>query len=159
MLFFIVNSANHNEEYFSDDNVSSIDSKDFGKNTDDYNIDREYVDVFFTHGVTEFDLNKNGNLNTLDDDIYITTTDAGDLPFEIGKDDDLQQSMGMAACSEAESPMYSALVVAIVTVVCIWDFHITWQFAYMKANPWRERAEAGSLDDSFVHPPAKSASA
>ena len=39
-------------------------------------------------------MNENANKNTLDDDMYIPTTDAGDLPFEIEKDDDLQQTRG-----------------------------------------------------------------
>ena len=63
----------------------------FHNEVSDSNLDREEFDNFITHDVPEHDENENGEL----DDFYIPTTDAGDLAFEIEKNDDLKQTRGV----------------------------------------------------------------
>ena len=59
----------------------------------------------------------------------------------------ISRRMGIEARNADDNPMFSASVVDMATVVCICDFHMTGQFAYMKVYPWRDSADAGSLDD------------
>ena len=45
-MLLLTPTASHNGECFGDNNINSIDSKYVSKNNDDYNIDREDLDVF-----------------------------------------------------------------------------------------------------------------
>ena len=79
----------------SDDDVSSIDSSDFCKRKEDNDIDREELDILVTHQIPETDPNDDKDESSIVDEFYIPTTDAGDLPFEIERDDNLQQTRGV----------------------------------------------------------------
>ena len=80
-----------------DDDYSSIDTADFNIASNEKNIDRDDLDMYLTHQIPECEEHEFGNdiEETVEDEFYIPTTDAGDQPFQIEKNDDMQQTRGV----------------------------------------------------------------
>ena len=75
----------------------SIDTADFNIASNEKNIDRDDLDMYLTHQIPECEEHEFGNdiEETVEDEFYIPTTDAGDQPFQIEKNDDMQQTRGV----------------------------------------------------------------